>query len=117
MSIYRWAKLDDQSGPDRSIELSFQAVAQPYQLSYPQATLFSTAANISTYPVTLLDGLRVKTVSLSCRHPLPTSFSFHPCRVGTSSRVCPPKLPYRPSIDGRERLRSYCNRSTTARRW
>src|ERR1022692_4605919 len=23
MSIYRWAKLDDQSGPDRSIELTY----------------------------------------------------------------------------------------------
>src|ERR1017187_1351143 len=34
MSIYRWAKLDDQSGPDRSIELSRhyprQAACEPF---------------------------------------------------------------------------------------
>src|ERR1022692_2451079 len=47
MSIYRWAKLDDQSGPDRSIELTLALVGRrtdedpPARLLLPGGPIFA----------------------------------------------------------------------------
>ena len=64
MSIYRWAKLDDQSGPDRSIELTrivtdkritkLRDVVSGAELSGEQqagGTVFTTALERGSYRV------------------------------------------------------------------
>src|ERR1022692_4361887 len=39
MSIYRWAKLDDQSGPDRSIELKGPGQVRDHRCGHTETTL------------------------------------------------------------------------------